>query len=83
MQTRNLRQAAERERLMRQMELEEAGGGIDAMGRAKPPPQKSDRWEEKKKSSFPPDFPATSENEGKTPFELLEKYESIILGNIK
>ena len=84
MQTRNLRQAAERERLMRQMELEEAGGGIDsAMGSAKPPPQKSDRWEEKKKSSFPPDFPATSENEGKTPFELLEKYESIILGNIK
>ena len=84
-QERNLRQAAERERLMRQMELEEAGGseGDHAVGDKKQSPfQKKDRWAEHNSSTFPPDFPATSEDEGLSPFDLLEKYEKIILGNI-
>ena len=84
-QERNLRQAAERERLMRQMELEEAGGsgGDHAVGDKKQSPfQKTDRWAEHNSSTFPPDFPATSEDEGLSPFDLLEKYEKIILGNI-
>jgi len=85
---RSLRREAERERLMRRMELEEAGhvvGGDDgavgddraARGAAAP-----DRWgrgQQQPKSNFPPDFPAVTENEGLSPFELLEKYERIIL----
>lgn len=86
LEERNLRQAAERERLMRQMELEEAGG--DATAGQSVPLQKrtassktGDRWagqSEKKTILFPPDFPASSENDGLSPFELLEKYEKII-----
>ena len=76
--------AAERERLMRQMELEESGGDItSSVHKNKTPSQKSDRWEEKKVSSFPPDFPSIPENEGMSPFEMLEKYEKIILEKIK
>ena len=84
-QERNLRQAAERERLMRQMELEEAGGsgGDHAVGDKKQSPlQKTDRWGEHNLSTFPPDFPATPEDGGLSPFDLLEKYEKIILDNI-
>ena len=84
-QERNLRQAAERERLMRQMELEEAGGsgGDHAVGDNKQPTiQKTDRWAEHNSSTFPPDFPATPEDERLSPFDLLEKYEKIILGKI-
>ena len=70
---------------MRQMELEEAGRseGDHAVGDKKQSPfQKTDRWGEHNSSTFPPDFPATSEDEGLSPFDLLEKYEKIILGNI-
>jgi len=89
MEERNLRRAAERERLMRQMESEEAGGG-DAVGSEEGPLRKKkalsadDRWgrDERKKSLFPPAFPDMSENEGLSPFELLEKYERIIFDKI-
>lgn len=78
---RNLRQAAERERLMRQMELEEAGGDAPSSKASKP----TSRWDrsEKKPSLFPPDFPDTPEDEGMSPFELLEKYEKMIFDKIK
>jgi DnaJ family protein C protein 17 len=85
---RNFRREAERERLMRQMEFEEAGGGVDddrpsrgattsetgddGLGRSGGQPRGE--------SNFPPDFPATPENESLSPFQLLEKYEQIILG---
>ena len=76
--------AAERERLMRQMELEETeGDNISSVHKDKTPSQKSDRWEEKKASSFPPNFPPIPENEGMSPFEMLEKYEKVILEKIK
>ena len=42
----------------------------------------ADRWgrgQQQRKSNFPPDFPAVTENEGLSPFQLLEKYEQIIL----
>jgi len=74
--------AAERERLMRQMELEESGD-TTSVHKNKTPSHKSDRWEEKKVSSFPPNFPSIPENEGMSPFEMLEKYEKIILEKIK
>ena len=85
LEERNLRQAAERERLMRQMELEEAGG--DAGGSRLPTqksaiPKAGTRWGNEQRLPFPPKFPAIPENEGLAPFELLEKYESIILGKI-
>ena len=86
LEERNLRQAAERERLMRQMELEEAGLG-DVVGdkssyqKGTAPP--SSRWGQgEQKSSFPPNFPEAPENEGLSPFQLLEKYEKIILSKI-
>ena len=83
---RSLRREAERERLMRRMELEEAGfvvGGDDRAPRgAAAPDAGADRWgrgQQQRKSNFPPDFPAVTENEGLSPFQLLEKYEKIIL----
>ena len=86
LEERNLRQAAERERLMRQMELEEAGLG-DVVGdkssyqKGTAPP--SSRWGQgEQKSSFPPNFPEAPENEGLSPFQILEKYEKIILSKI-
>lgn len=88
LEERNLRQAAERERLMRQMEMEENGGDADD---DRTPSQKqttsksasNDRWGkqvEQRKSLFPPNFPSAPENEGLAPFDLLEKYEKIIFG---
>eukprot|EP00584_Thalassiosira_punctigera_P010061 CAMPEP_0172544290 /NCGR_PEP_ID=MMETSP1067-20121228/14478_1 /TAXON_ID=265564 ORGANISM="Thalassiosira punctigera, Strain Tpunct2005C2" /NCGR_SAMPLE_ID=MMETSP1067 /ASSEMBLY_ACC=CAM_ASM_000444 /LENGTH=364 /DNA_ID=CAMNT_0013330823 /DNA_START=1 /DNA_END=1095 /DNA_ORIENTATION=+ len=83
---RSLRRAAERERLMRQMEMEEVGGGGDGVGEDVPSQKSmapSDRWARgEQKSAFPPSFPAIPENEGFTPFELLEKYEKIIFGKM-
>ncbi|KAL7552467.1 hypothetical protein ACHAWF_015716 [Thalassiosira exigua] len=81
---RSLRRAAERERLMRQMELEEAGGGANGL-----PPQKPSRDAPSKRwgkggvqTQFPPHFPTSTEDDGLTPFQLLEKYEKIIFGKI-
>mmetsp|Transcript_38784 Transcript_38784/g.69913 ORF Transcript_38784/g.69913 Transcript_38784/m.69913 type:complete len:378 (-) Transcript_38784:131-1264(-) len=88
LEERNLRRAAERERLMRQMESDEAGG--DAVGgkipsRKRTTPSAGDRRGQggEQKCSFPPMFPVIPENEGLTPFELLEKYEKIIFGKIR
>ncbi|KAL3810593.1 hypothetical protein ACHAXA_002457 [Cyclostephanos tholiformis] len=87
---RNLRREAERERLMRRMEFEEAGGGgVDDDDRpsrgATMSEMGDDGWgrnggQPGGESNFPPDFPTTPENEGLSPFQLLEKYERIILG---
>lgn len=66
------------------MELEESGGdNTSPVHKNKTPSQKSDRWNEKKASSFPPDFPSIPENEDMSPFEMLEKYEKMILEKIK
>lgn len=83
----NLRRAAQREKLMRQMELDEAAGD-EAAGEAAPSRttaarRADDGWgREERSRSFPPKFPTTPENEGMSPFELLEKYEKIIFGGI-
>jgi DnaJ family protein C protein 17 len=94
---RGLRREAERERLMRRMELEEAcgddggdGGGDDddCRSRGATTYETSDNGRERDGGrrgagggkGFPPDFPATPENVGLSPFQLLEKYEKIILG---
>lgn len=85
---RNLRRAAERERLMRQMEMEESGSGrdIDGTGVNNVKANVGDRWEEgqsKRSISFPPELPITPEDEGLTPFQILEKYERIIFDSIE
>ena len=72
---RTMRQAAERERLMRQMEMEEAG---EDMTNANMPTKVDDA----KPSAFPPVFPLISENEGLAPFAILERYESSVLDRI-
>lgn len=92
LQERNLRQAAERERLMRQMELEEAGEEADGVAHGRGakkalPSQKrkaSSMGDERgnQKLDFPPNFPADPENEALSPFELLEKYEKIVFAKL-
>ncbi|KAL7538912.1 hypothetical protein ACHAXR_008871 [Thalassiosira sp. AJA248-18] len=86
LEERNLRTAAERERLMRQMELEEAGGdaaGVKIPTQKRAPLNADDRQGRgERKSSFPPFFPVIAENEGLGPFELLEKYEKMIFGKV-
>ena len=71
---RTMRQAAEREKLMRQMEMEEAG---EDMAYANTPGK-----DDAKPSAFPPIFPLISENEGLTPFAILERYEGRVLDQI-
>lgn len=70
------RRAAERERLIREIELEEEAGG-DWGGTSTS--TKISNGRQQHPSSFPPEFPSDPENEGLTPFQLLEKYEKIIL----
>ncbi len=71
----NLRRAAERERLMRQIEMEESG----VIGDTK------DRWDsivQPERTSFPPDLPHEPGDETLTSFQILEKYERIIFDSI-
>lgn len=78
LEERKLRQAAERERLMRQMEFEEENG-IDTQSTTKTygtGPQPAQR-----KSAFPPDFPPR-EKETMQPYDLLEKYEKLLFDRI-
>jgi hypothetical protein len=82
---RNLRRAAERERLMRQMEAEESGVGGDHVKSDNRKSDVGDRWERgesKSASSFPPELPNMSGDENLTPFQILEKYERIIFDTI-
>ena len=83
LEERKLRHAAERERLMRQIEIDEAGGKVPQhkleVPRAEPlRGHGGTNLGIQQKQSFPPNFPAISENERLTPFELLEKYEKIL-----
>jgi DnaJ homolog subfamily C member 17 len=66
-----LRQAAERERLIREMEAEEKGN--DTMQGTRTPKKASKR-------PFPVAFPDTDEYKGLTPWQKLEKAEADILG---
>lgn len=82
---RKLRQAAERERLMRKMELEEeAEGEASAVYKQSELLSSKQPAREKLSSSslFPPSFPYIPENKTLLPFELLEKYEKEIFGRI-
>mmetsp|Transcript_35211 Transcript_35211/g.71931 ORF Transcript_35211/g.71931 Transcript_35211/m.71931 type:complete len:378 (+) Transcript_35211:140-1273(+) len=79
---RKLRQAAERERLMRQMELEDEGGGGSSKSHQRSEPSIAKQPAREKLSSlFPPAFP-DNENKQLSPFEMLEKYEKDIFGRI-
>ncbi|KAL7490849.1 hypothetical protein ACHAWT_000369 [Skeletonema menzelii] len=82
LEDRKMRQAAERERLMRQMELEDEGqeGASDTYQRTEPLTAK--QTQEKLSSLFPPAFPDIPENKNLSPFEMLEKYEKEIFGRI-
>jgi len=82
---RNLRRAAERERLMRQMEADESGVGGDHVKGDNRKSDIGDRWERgesKSASSFPPELPNMPGDENLTPFQILEKYERIIFDTI-
>jgi curved DNA-binding protein CbpA len=84
---RKLRQAAERERLMRQMELEEEGGDIISSRtdhfHTRPTERENGAavQSDRSGSTFPPDFP-TREKETVSPYELLEKYEKLLFDRI-
>jgi DnaJ family protein C protein 17 len=86
LEERKLRQAAERERLMRQMELEEEGANTSSQAQQFPN-RTTERQDDndvqppQKKSSFPPDFPGRAK-EATSPFELLEKYEKLLFDRI-
>lgn len=83
LQERKLRQAAERERLVRQMELEETGGVHETESKI-PTNRSGDGATEKvqHRFSFPLHFPQHDPGEFHSPFELLEKYENQILRSI-
>lgn len=83
LEDRKLRQAAERERLMRQMELEDQGKGRGSETYQRTVPMTAKQPAREKLSSlFPPAFPDIPENKNLSPFELLEKYEKEIFGRI-
>uniref|UniRef100_A0A7S2VD87 RRM domain-containing protein n=1 Tax=Entomoneis paludosa TaxID=265537 RepID=A0A7S2VD87_9STRA len=76
-----LRRAAEREHLLRQMEQDEddAKQSISEVGKESKQPAKTAN-QRQPPSSFPPDFPSTDEFKAcKTPFEKLNLAESQIL----
>lgn len=82
---RKLRQAAEREKLMRQMEMEEAGIDVSkeqTTQSATPASTPKRDTATKGKTLFPPKFPSSRENEGIAPFELLGKYETLLFDRI-
>lgn len=87
LEDRKLRQAAERERLMRRMEFEEQGGHItseeakahhDQTNKVK---DKTEKWSTQKKSTFPPEFP-TKDTNIMPPYKILEKYEKLLFDRI-
>ena len=95
---RKIRQAAEREQLLRQMELEEEGGTAD-MGESgehqtgdigPTTSSSSDRFSaEKTKANrwaqsedFPPPFPLIAEEKDLSPLERLKRFESKVLGSL-
>mmetsp|Transcript_24693 Transcript_24693/g.51248 ORF Transcript_24693/g.51248 Transcript_24693/m.51248 type:complete len:388 (+) Transcript_24693:96-1259(+) len=85
LEDRKLRQAAERERLMRTMELEEAGispkndfseKGVRMKTVNYRGVQKHENsYPSENKLSFPPPFPPSLDDEALEPYERLEKYE--------
>jgi len=80
---RKLRQAAERERLMRQMELEDEGEGRGGETYQRTKPVAAEKpARENLPSLFPPAFPDIPENKNLSPYELLEKYEKETFGRI-
>lgn len=83
LEDRKLRQAAERERLMRQMEQEDADGGEGSRAHLRSQPLAATHPAREKFSSFPPPFPDESENKNLLPYELLEKYERDIFSRIE
>ncbi len=83
LEDRKLRQAAERERLMRQMELEDEGEGRGGETYQRTKPVAAEKpARENLPSLFPPAFPDIPENKNLSPYELLEKYEKEIFGRI-
>ena len=89
---RKIRQAAERERLLRQMELEEEGGSIDDGGTSSehdhtlhtsredlkmPKANESSNSED-----YPPPFPLSAEEKDMSPRERLQRFESKVLGSL-
>ena len=87
---RKIRQAAERERLLRQMELEEERGSIDDGGSEHDHTPHTSREDFKmpkanKRSNsedYPPPFPLSAEEKDMSPRERLQRFESKVLGSL-
>jgi DnaJ family protein C protein 17 len=92
---RKIRQAAERERTLRQMEIEEeggAGGDGDISTNAIPSHHQQQQQQHKRNEAskpswsraeeYPPQFPITSEDKDLTPIQRLERMEASVLGNL-
>ena len=83
LEERKLRQAAERERLMRQMEAEDEGGASKHYQQSVPLTSKQTAQEKLSPSSlFPPHFPDIPGDKHLSPFGLLEKYEKDVFGQM-
>ena len=90
LEDRIMRQAEEREQLLRQLEEEEdnissAKTGTDILEGASKKSEarrRSHVFSSKKTSIFPLQFPDTEEYDGLSPLKLLEKFEANILGSL-
>mmetsp|Transcript_33436 Transcript_33436/g.73721 ORF Transcript_33436/g.73721 Transcript_33436/m.73721 type:complete len:404 (+) Transcript_33436:156-1367(+) len=91
---RKIRQAAERERILRQMEIEEEGGdgGDGDIGTNTVPSHYQQQQQHKRNElskpswsraeEYPPQFPITSEDKDLTPIQRLDRMEASVLGNL-
>ena len=81
-----MRQAAERERLLREMQEDGDGGGatasLDSTSNHVPLPSKRDPKASSSTSPFPLPFPDSDNLKGLTPFEKLCVMEESILGKL-
>jgi DnaJ family protein C protein 17 len=82
LETRRLRQAEERERLLREMEEEESGGGKTKNDKKLSPTLSKASRGGASNSKFPLPLPDSGEYEGLSPLEALEKFEEEVLRNI-
>jgi len=93
---RKIRQAAERERLLRQMEIEEEGGSIvndgseydhtahpSTTAREDSKVPKANKWSNSEDNNhYPPPFPLSAEEKDLSPLERLQRFESKVLGGL-
>jgi DnaJ family protein C protein 17 len=78
---RRRRQAVEREKLIREMEQEESGGGPGSKDFT--PTESLQQPQSRSAHPFPLEFPKSEETEGMDPFDKLQFYEQQIFGSLE